>query len=446
MQVLTDRSVPDQSVLVNQVRNAVRASDDSTVTGYGPRRTALVLGVLFLGTFVMGSAELLVVGVLNLLAAGLRIADGSVGLLVTAYALGLSLGGPLLAVATVRVARRRLLLAALASYIVVTAAAFSSGNFPVLIAARVVTGSVQGLFVGAAFTIATSVVPPERSGRAMSSVIGGFAVSAAIGVPAGTLIGEHLGWRGAFLTVAVLGALVLIAAGALVPHAGAGTPAGSGSHLRDALSPQVLAVLALAVVLFAGSYGALTYITPFLQHVTHISEAWITGFLLIYGAATACGAFGGGRFADRNAARTLVTATAVLVAVFAVLLAAGGAPVIVAVALVAWGLFGFGLVPSLQYRVVSLAGPGAAVAATLPASAINAGIAFGSLLGGWALAAHGSAAPAGTAIVLTAIALLAAAATSRLHPANLGAATSPHRSTPRDPVTASAPLLPSDHA
>lgn len=420
------------------------ASADPTVTGYGPRRTSLVLAVLFLGTFVMGSAELLVVGVLNLLARDLRIADGSVGLLVTAYALGLSFGGPLLAIATVRFARRRLLLAALASYIVVTAAAFSSGSFPVLIAARVVTGSLQGLFVAAAFTIATSIAPPERAGRAMSSVIGGFAVSAAIGVPAGTLIGQHLGWRGAFLSVAVVGAMVFIAAAALVPRSGIATPSGSGSHLRDAVSPQVLALLALAVVLFAGSYGALTYITAFLQHVTHISEAWITVFLLLYGAATACGAFGGGRFADRNAARTLVTATAVLVAVFAVLLAGGSIPVVAAVALASWGLFGFGLVPSLQYRVVSLAGPGAAVAAALPASAINAGIALGSLLGGWALTAHGPAAPAGTAIVLTAAALVGAVATSRLHPASLGASTTSPRDAPPDPVTVPVQPLPDD--
>lgn len=420
------------------------APAEVTATGYGPRRAALVLGVLFLGTFVMGSAELLVVGVLNLLAAGLHIAGGSVGLLVTAYALGLSLGGPLLAIATVRFARRRLLLAALASYIVVTAAAFSSGSFPVLIAARVFTGSVQGLFVGVAFTIATSIVPPERAGRAMSSVIGGFAVSAAIGVPAGTLIGQHLGWRGAFLTVAVLGALVLIAAAALVPQSGTARPAGSGSHLRDAVSPRVLALLALAIVLFAGSYGALTYITAFLQHVTHLSETWITAFLLLYGAATACGAFGGGRFADRNPARTLVTATAVLVAAFAVLLVAGRIPAVAAVALVTWGLFGFGLVPSLQYRVVSLAGPGAAVAATLPASAINAGIALGSLLGGWALTAHGPAAPAGIAIVLTAIALLTAAATSRLHPVSLGAATTSPRSTPPGAATVPVPPLSDD--
>lgn len=422
------------------------ASADLTVTGYGRRRTALVLGVLFLGTFVMGSAELLVVGVLNLLARDLRIADGSVGLLVTAYALGLSLGGPLLAMATVRVARRRLLLAALASYIVVTAAAFSAGSFPVLVVARAVTGSVQGLFVGAAFTIATSIVPPERAGRAMSSVIGGFAVSAAIGVPAGTLIGQHLGWRGAFLTVAALGAVVLIAALTLIPASGTAAAAGPDSHLRDAVSPRVIALLAFAIVLFAGSYGALTYITPFLQHVTHISETWVTAFLLLYGAATACGAFGGGRFADRNAARTLVAATAVLVAVFAVLLAAGSVPAVAAVALVAWGLFGFGLVPSLQYRVVSLAGPGAAVAATLPASAINAGIALGSLLGGWALTTHGPAAPVSAAVGLTAIALLAAAATSRLRPVSPASAGPRPDSTPPAPVAVPAPPMPGDHA
>jgi DHA1 family inner membrane transport protein len=365
----------------------------------------------------MGSAELLVVGVLNLMAADHRNSEGSVGFLVTAYALGLSFGGPLLAIATARVARRRLLLWSLTGYIVVTAVAFGVGTLPALIAARVATGSIQGLFVGAAFNVATSIVPPERVGRAMSAVIGGFAVSAAIGVPAGILFGQHLGWRGAFFAVAGLGALVLIVALAIIPRP---RPTGAGdaaSRVRDALSPQVLSLLVLAVVLFAGSYGALTYITPFLQHVTHVSETWITAFLLVYGAASACGAFGGGRFADRNAARTLMVATAVLVAIFIILLTAGSVPAVTALALVAWGLFGFGLVPSLQYRVVSLAGPAAAVAATLPASAINLGIALGSLLGGWSLSAHGPSAPMGVAVLLCAVALLAAVATGKLQPA-----------------------------
>jgi hypothetical protein len=112
--------------------------------------------------------------------------------------------------------------------------------------------------------------------------------------------------------------------------------------------------------------------------------------------------------------------------------------------LASWGLFGFGLVPSLQYRVVSLAGPGADVAAALPASAINAGIALGSLLGGWALIAHGPAAPAGAAIVLTAAALVGAVATSRRHPASPGASTTPPRDAPPDPVTVPVRPLPDD--
>lgn len=328
----------------------------------------------------------------------------------------MAIGGPLLTVATVRVGRRRLLLAALAAYVVVTAVAFSAGNFPVLLAARALTGSLQGLFVGAAFTVATTIVPRDRIGRAMSAVVGGFAVSAAIGVPAGALIGQYLGWRGAFLAVAGLGIAVFAATRVLVPSVGLPARGDGGLHLRDAVSPRVLAVLAFALILFAGSYGALTYVTPFLQHVTELSETWITAFLLIYGAATASGAFGGGRFADRNAPRTLVIATAVLVVVFILLLAAGRARAAAGVALVAWGLFGFGLVPSLQYRVASLAGPAAAVAAPLPASAINAGIALGSLLGGWALAAQGPSAPMGIAIAVCAVALVLAVATGRLRP------------------------------
>jgi DHA1 family inner membrane transport protein len=178
----------------------------------------------------------------------------------------------------------------------------------------------------------------------------------------------------------------------------------------------VLAVLGLCILLFAGPYATLTYITPFLEQVTGISGPVISVFLLAYGAATAVGAFGGGRFADRNASKAILVANVVLVIALAMLYAVGKVPILVAVALILWGVVGFGLVPSLQYRVVSLAGPGRDLATTLPASAINAGIAIGALIGGWALASHGPKAPVVTGIVISIIALPVAWFTGWLKP------------------------------
>jgi len=189
----------------------------TTPTGLSQSRTNVALITLFLGTFVLGSAELVVVGVLNVIASNLQVSVATAGVLVTAYALGLSIGGPILTALTIRVPRRVMLWLTLTLYILGTALAFLSVNFGMLVLARVLTGSLQGLFVGVAFTVATTIVPPARIGRAMSAVIGGFAVSTAIGVPLGTLIGQSFGWRGSFVAVAILGVVVLIAQLIVIP-------------------------------------------------------------------------------------------------------------------------------------------------------------------------------------------------------------------------------------
>jgi MFS transporter, DHA1 family, inner membrane transport protein len=175
-------------------------------------------------------------------------------------------------------------------------------------------------------------------------------------------------------------------------------------------------VLVLNFLVFAALYAALTYIVPFLESVTGISGALVSVFLLAYGVATAVGSFGGGRFADQNAARTLIAATAGAAACLLALYLVGTIASLVALVLVAWGLFSFGMVPSLQYRVVSLAGPGGALAQSLPASAANVGIAFGSFAGGVAIGSFTATAAVITGLVIAVIAVVVAWATSVLKP------------------------------
>ncbi|MDG6105546.1 MFS transporter [Dactylosporangium aurantiacum] len=380
------------------------------------RRTNLALLLLFLGTFTMGSAELVVVGVLQPVAADLGVPVSTAGFLVTAYALGLSIGGPILTALTVRLGRRPLLWSTLAAWLVLNLVAVLTADFATFVVVRAVTGALQGLFVGLAFTAGISMVPTERIGRALSAVIGGFAVSTALGVPIGTLIGEASSWEGAFLAIVGLGVLVLAALVLVIPPVPSGGAGNVWTQARHAFAPRVLAVLGLCVLLFAGPYATLTYITPLLDQVTSISGARISAFLLAYGAATAAGAFAGGRFAGRDASRAILVTNVVLAAALVLLYFAARVPLLVALALVVWGIAGFGMVPSLQYRIVSLSGPGADLAATLPASAINAGIAIGSLMGGWALATHGASAPVIVGIVVSVIAVPASWATGFLRP------------------------------
>lgn len=380
-----------------------------------PGRANLVLAALFSGAFVLGTPELLVVGVLNLIAADLQISIPAAGALVTAYALGLAVGGPLLTALTIKLDRRTALIYALALSIVGNLVAVLGSSYWLFLAARTLTGALEGLFVAAAIAAGMSVVPQERAGRAISAVVSGFAVSAATGVPLGTLVGQALGWRGSFAAVVVLAAIALIAALALVPSV-PGAGGGAGDQARHAFAPRVLAVLGLFFLVFASVYSALTYIVPFLEDVTGVSGASVSAFLLAYGVATAVGSFGGGRFADQNAARTLIVATVGVAASLLALYLLGAVSLLVALSLVALGLFAMGMAPSLQYRVVSLAGPGGALAQSLPASAANAGIAFGSVAGGVAIGNFTVSSAVIAGLVIAVIAIPVASATGLLKP------------------------------
>ncbi|GAA2810153.1 MFS transporter [Nonomuraea dietziae] len=377
-------------------------------------RTNLALATLFFGTFVLGTAELLVVGVLNLIAADLGVSIPAAGALVAAYALGLAVGGPILTALTIRLDKRTVLIGAVVLCVLGNLVPVLAADYGLFVTARALTGALHGLFVAVAFVVGMSIVPPERMGRAIAAVFSGFAVSAALGMPLGTLVGQALGWRGSFTAVVALSLIALIATVTLIPSVP--STGGAGDQAAYAFAPRVLAVLFLNFLVFASLYSALTYIVPFLESVTGVSGALVSAFLLAYGVATAVGSFGGGRFADTNAARTLIVATIGVAACLLVLHLVGAIALLVALALLAWGLFALGMVPSLQYRVVSLAGPGGALASSLPASAANVGIAFGSVAGGAAIGSFSASSAVLTALIIAVVAIPVAWATSFLRP------------------------------
>jgi DHA1 family inner membrane transport protein len=342
------------------------------------------------------------------------------GTLVTANALGIAIGGPVLTALTIKVNRRPVVLGSMLVFALANLVPVLEPNYGLFVGARVVAGAVQGLFLGAAFMTGMAIVAPERAGRAISVIISGVAVSAAFGVPLGTLLGQELGWRDAFGAIVALGGLALIALVALVPPV-PGAAAGD-SQAKYAFAPRVLAVLGVCFLAFASLFATLTYIVPFLQHVTGITGAAVSAFVFAYGFATAVGSFGGGRFADKNAPLTLIVTTSGAAAALLVLYFAGSVSALVALILLAWGVFAFGMTSSLQLRVVSLAGPGGQLASSLPASAINIGIALGSLAGGIAYSHSGVKAPVITGLIIAVIAIVAAAATRRLVPPVIAAA------------------------
>jgi MFS transporter, DHA1 family, inner membrane transport protein len=381
-------------------------------TGRGSGRMGLF--ALGLGAFVVGTAELLVVGVLGLVARDLRVSIATAGVLVTGYAIGISVGGPLLTALTIRFDRRRVLWLSLVAYVAGNALALVAGSVGLLLVARVATGCVHGLFVGVAFAVAAGLVPEDKQGQAMSVVMGGITVAIIIGVPVGTAIGQALGWRAAFAAVVILGLIALAVTFVLVPPVPPRGVSNFSRQRRAALAPPVLAMLAVGLVVMGGQFTAFTYLAAYLQKITRISGGSVSLFLLAYGIAAAAGTFLGGKAADRSATWTLIAAGALLPVALGLLYLGGSTPALAALLLAVWGLVGFGLVPALQLRIVGLAGEGGDLAATLGASAVNLGIAAGSLAGGAIVSSDGVRAVLLSALIICAAAFPATWASRRL--------------------------------
>ena len=388
-----------------------------TRTAKSPWGTTSVLGVLFTGSFMMGTSDELVYGMLDLISVGLAVSVPTAGVLVTANALGLMIGGPLLTLLATRFDRRPVLLAATAAFALLNLMPLLSESYPLFLGSRVLVGAVQGLFIAAAITTATSLVPAERTGRAMAVVISGFATASALGLPLFTLLGQTMGWRASFAAVVATGLVVLFASAAVLPSVPTMRESRAMGHqLRAALAPPVLAVLAVCCLLFTALQSAWTYLVPFLGEVTGVTGAAVTLYLLIFGVASLIGSAAGGRFADINAARTLTVGSIGLSASLLGIFLFGGSPVVMGVMVLCVGLC-MGVTPAMQHRVETLAGPGAPLASSLPVSAVYAGIAAGSLAGGAAINLDGlpSAVLTGALIALAAAAV--AVASGRLKPA-----------------------------
>jgi DHA1 family inner membrane transport protein len=354
------------------------------------RSPRLALGALGLGAFTVGASELVVVGILDPIADDAGVSISAAGALVTAYALGIAVGGPIVTALTARFDRRRVLRLALAAYVAGNLLTAVTASFGLLVAARAATGTIHGLFVGVATVIAAGLAEPGREGRAVAIVFGGIAISTVIGVPLGTLIGQSFGWHATFVATVVLGAVALALVFGLVPGVQARGSGRLTDEARAALTLPVISILGVGFLIIGGQFTALTYLGPFLDRVTGISGGAIGAFLLVFGIATAAGTFASGRAADRSAAGTLIVANAGLAAMLFALYLVGPVPALAALALIGWGLVGFGLVSTaLQLRVINLAGRGGDIAASLGASAANAGIATGALVGGQVVAGRG---------------------------------------------------------
>jgi len=352
------------------------------------RGIPLALLALTLGAYAIGTTEFVIVGLIPTIAADLGVSLPSAGLLVSLYALGVAVGAPVLTALTGRVPRKTLLVALMVLFTLGNVIAWMAPSYGSLIVARVLTGLAHGVFFSIGSIIATSVVPKEKAASAIAIMFTGLTVALVTGVPLGTFIGQHLGWRATFLAVAALGMVALIGSLLFVPrNLQRSEPATFGQQLSVLAQPRLLLVYAITALGYGGTFLSFTYLASILQDVTGFSPNAVSGVLLVYGVSVAIGNLWGGRLADRRGpipALKLIFGLLALV-LFALTFTAHNTWLVLLTVL-ALGAVAFGNVPGLQVYVVKQAqrfAPQAAdVASGLNIAAFNVGIAMGASLGG----------------------------------------------------------------
>lgn len=353
----------------------------------------LALLALTISAFAIGTTEFVIVGLVPTIAEQLAISLPSAGMLVSIYALGVAIGAPVLTALTGKLPRKQLLLALMVLFTVGNLLAWQAPGYATLVVARLLTGLAHGVFFSIGSTIATSLVPKEKAASAIAIMFGGLTVALVTGVPLGTFIGQHFGWRETFLAVSLLGVIALIASAILVPGNIPGrAPASLADQLKVLTHPRLLMIYAITALGYGGVFTAFTFLAPMMQNLAGFTPNAVSWILLGYGVAVAVGNIWGGKLADKHGA---VPALKFIFAALVVFQFTASIQYAALATVLVMGVFAFGNVPGLQVYVVQKAEeytPAVVdVASGLNIAAFNVGIAIGSVVGGQTVEHYGLA-------------------------------------------------------
>lgn len=373
----------------------------------------LALWALTLSAFAIGTTEFVIVGLIPTIANDLSVNLPSAGLLVSLYALGVAIGAPVLTALTGTLNRKWLLIGLMSLFILGNMLAWAAPGYNSLIVARILTGLAHGVFFSIGSTIATRLVPKEKEASAIALMFTGLTVALVTGVPLGTWIGQHFGWRATFLVVSALGLIAMIGSAILVPNNLKQSPSASlVKQMSVLVKPRLLLVYAMTAVGYGGTFVAFTFLASILESVSGFPSSAIGLIMLVYGVSVAIGNIWGGKMADRiGPISALSYIFLALAAVLVLFYFTAPYPWLALVTVLLWGAFAFGNVPGLQVYVVQIAEretPHAVdVASGLNIAAFNVGIALGALIGGHIVDQYRliDTAWVGAVIVLVALAL-----------------------------------------
>lgn len=381
--------------------------------------------VLGLAVFAQGTSEFMLSGLLSGIAADLDVSLSAAGLLTSAFAVGMVVGAPLMALAGRTWPRRRALLLFLAVFVAVHVAGALTPSYGVLLATRFVGALANAGFWAVALTTAVAMVPDRLKGRATAVVVGGVTIACVVGVPAGAVLGERWGWRSAFWAVAIVSLPAFLAVLRSIPG-GRGGRDGTGvgaapvpasvpvrDELRALTGPLLRAVLLTMALVQGATFCTFSYLEPLLTRETGLGEGWVPVSLALFGAGSFAGVSLAGRFADARPVAVVATGMAALALGWAALALTAGSPVAALVLVPLLGLFAFGTGTALITRVLGLAPGAPTLAGAFSTTAFNLGATLGPWAGGLALdAGFGYRAPVWVSALLMVLALFVAATTT----------------------------------
>ena len=370
-----------------QAVSIARASTVETVGAVSKRGLPGALWALTISAFGIGTTEFVIVGLLPTVATDLNISIPSAGLLVSLYAVGVAIGAPVLTALTAKLPRKLLLISLMVLFIAGNGLASIAPGYFSLVLARIVTGFAHGVFFSIGATIAAAIVPAEKRASAIAIMFAGLTIAIVTGVPLGTFIGQHFGWRATFLGVALLGVIGLVSSWLLVPNNLKNDNKASLKSLFKVIANKHLLLAYLMTALgYGGTFVAFTYLSPILQEVSGFSESAVSLILLLYGVAIAIGNIAGGKAANKNPLKALLWMFILQAAILVLFTFTAHHTVWSLITLFILGGLSFSNVPGLQLYVVQLAEkhlPGTEdVASAFNIASFNLGIALGAWIGG----------------------------------------------------------------
>jgi MFS transporter, DHA1 family, inner membrane transport protein len=370
------------------------------------------------GAFAVGTSEFLMMGTLPAVATDLGVSVSAAGQLVSAFALGIALGGPILAGMTARFERRAVLMGALLAFLVTNLVVALSPVYALAVIMRFAGGALGGLFYGVAFASAATHAGPGKQGSAIASVLSGVTMATVLGSPLGAWIGQLMGWRAPYALIALMTLGIVFAIAKLLPRMAGNDSLGAGiqgaiegiKSLLAVFADKPLALMYLAIALInTGWFALYTYISPYWTNISGVQAALIPASLLAYGVFSAVGGVWGGKLANGGALRIVKASVAAQAVLLAALALSGCAPTLALAFAMFWGLAAWVFVSAAQVRVVELAGDRADIASSVAVSAFNVGNAAGALIGGVVVSLSSVAATPWTGIAFVSLGFIAVA-------------------------------------